>query len=856
MDSRREFIKKATILAGATGLAGVLPASIQRAMAINPSSGSSWLDAEHVVILMQENRSFDHCFGNLKGVRGYRDPRAITLPNGNPVWLQTNEAGETYAPFRLDIKGTKATWMGSLPHSWTNQVDARNGGKYDKWLPAKPSGYKPYAHMPLTMGYYDRRDIPFYYALADAFTVCDQNFCSSLTGTTPNRLYLWTGTIRDEQHANVRARVRNGDTDYRVEAAWPTFPERLEDNGIDWRIYQNEISLHLGFKGEEDAWLSNFTDNPIEWFSQYNVRFSASYMPYLPAMIEALTEEVGVMEQRLAKLPADSADHAKAKEQLSEKQAILQFLKEDRQKITPENYEKLSQRAKNLHWKAFTTNSGDPSFRELTSLQYQDGDTQREMLVPKGDVLHQFREDVRGGKLPVVSWLVPPENFSDHPGAPWYGAWYVSEVMDILTQDPEVWKKTIFLLCYDENDGYFDHQPPFVAPDPMRPETGLVSTGIDAGVEYVTKEQDMDKETEKDARGGPIGLGYRVPLLIASPWSRGGYVNSQVFDHTSIIQFMEKFLRHKTGAKIEETNISAWRRAVCGDLSSVFRSYHGEKGGLPAFVQKNEFIESVHKAQFKELPAAYKQLTPAEQDAARHHPETPLFQPEQERGVRPSCALPYELYADGRLSDDKKSFEIKLKAGKDVFGATAAGAPFIIYAYGKEIKIRNYALVAGDRLTDHFPLEDFANGQYDLRVYGPNGFFRSFIGSKDEPALTVRIDYERAGSTGSDKAVVGPAGSGAVGMQKLSGCIQIHITGLDKMISSFPMHIEDNYPKEAGGSLSILHGTQKGLFLLDPASRHGWYDFTVVCGENGLLEKRYAGRVETGKDSFSDPAMG
>src|ERR1700730_6685457 len=129
MDTRREFIKKAAMIAGGTGFSGVLPESIQKALAIDPAPGSTWLNAEHVVILMQENRSFDHCFGALRGVRGFNDPRAITLPDKNPVWLQTNEAGKTYAPFRLDIKDTKATWMGSLPHSWTNQVDARNDGK-------------------------------------------------------------------------------------------------------------------------------------------------------------------------------------------------------------------------------------------------------------------------------------------------------------------------------------------------------------------------------------------------------------------------------------------------------------------------------------------------------------------------------------------------------------------------------------------------------------------------------------------------------------------------------------------------------------------------------------------------------
>lgn len=872
MDNRREFIKKAALLASATGLSGVLPPSIQKALAIDPPPGTSWLDAEHVVILMQENRSFDHSFGNLKGVRGYRDPRAITLPDGNPVWLQANEAGETYTPFRLDIKGTKATWMGSLPHSWTNQVDARHDGKYDQWLLAKHSGHKEYAAMPLTLGYYDRRDLPFYYALADAFTLCDQNFCSSLTGTTPNRLYLWTGTIRDEQNAHTRARVRNEDIDYRLEATWPTFPERLEDKGIDWRIYQNEISLHPGFKGEEDAWLSNFTDNPIEWFTQYHVRFSKSYMPYLPAMIERFTKEVAEGEQKLTTLTGE--EYEKAQHQLAEKKAILQFLKDDEKKITPENYEKLSQRAKNLHRKAFTTNAGDPSFRELTSLQYQDGDMQREMQVPKGDVLHQFRQDVKEGKLPAVSWLVPPENFSDHPGAPWYGSWYLSEVMDILTQNPEVWKKTIFILCYDENDGYFDHVPPFVAPDPARPETGKVSAGIDAGVEYVTREQDLRRSNEHDARSGPIGLGYRVPLLIASPWSRGGYVNSQVFDHTSILQFLEKFLQHKTGEKIEETNISAWRRAVCGDLTSVFRPYHGEKTALPVFVQKNAFIEGVHKAQFKQLPAGYRAVTPAELEAVRRDPAASPFQPEQERGVRPSCALPYELYADGKLSKDKSSFEIKLRAGKDVFGGASAGAPFAVYVYGKELHVRNYALIAGDELTDYFSLDDFPEGRYDLRVYGPNGFFRAFTGSRNDAAVEIHLGYERASgkTAGGGKPKAAAAGAGrpttATGLSPgmLSGRVELRITGMDNAQISGPVKVKDNYDGQHASPIAIytpasVAPTKMGLarlevMRLDTAARFGWYDFTVMLPGETPVEKRYAGRVETGKESYSDPAMG
>ena len=156
MDTRRDFIKKAALLTGAAGLASVLPASVQRALAIQAAEGSTYLDAEHIVILMQENRSFDHVYGTLRGVRGYNDPRAIDLPNKNKVWLQSNEKGETYCPFHLDIKETKSTWMHSLPHSWKNQVNARNDGKFDQWLIEKRNSTPEYAAIPQTMGYHNQ----------------------------------------------------------------------------------------------------------------------------------------------------------------------------------------------------------------------------------------------------------------------------------------------------------------------------------------------------------------------------------------------------------------------------------------------------------------------------------------------------------------------------------------------------------------------------------------------------------------------------------------------------------------------------------------------------------------------------
>ena len=280
MPTRREFMEFVASLAGGAGTLGTLLDSIAQAASIEPNRDSSFLDAAHVVVLMQENRSFDHVYGTLRGVRGFNDPRALTLSDGNPVWVQANALGERYVPFRLDIKNSKVTWMGSLPHERTDQIDARNHGLYDRWLTAKQPSQKEYEKMPLTMGYFTREDIPFYYALADAFTVCDQNFCSSLTATTPNRLHLWTGTVRAKLSAHAPAHVRNEDVDHDHPASWPTFPERLEEWGVSWKVYQNELTVESGLSEEEDGWLSNYGDNPLEYFSQYHVHSATNHRDF------------------------------------------------------------------------------------------------------------------------------------------------------------------------------------------------------------------------------------------------------------------------------------------------------------------------------------------------------------------------------------------------------------------------------------------------------------------------------------------------------------------------------------------------------------------------------------------------
>ncbi len=833
-NNRREFLKKASLFAGGVGMMHALPASIQKAFAIDPAPGSTFMDAEHIVFLMQENRSFDHTFGALQGVRGFNDPRAITLPDKNPVWLQTNKAGETYAPFRLNIKDTKATWMSSLPHSWSDQVDAGNYGKHNGWLDAKHSGHKEYKAMPLTMGYYDREDIPFYYALADAFTVCDHNFCSSLTGTTPNRLYFWSGTIRGKHDAATMARVWNGDSDYDRWADWTTFPERLEEHGIPWKVYQNEISVGVGFEGEQDAWLANFTDNPLEFFDQYNVKLSPKYIANLPKIIAAIPVEINKMEEELKTVDADSEKAKWLKQRITDANKYREALIKDQQKYTLEKFEQLSAKQKAIHEKAFSTNQNDPHYHELTTLEYEDGNTKRTVQVPKGDILHQFREDVKNGNLPAVSWIVAPENYSDHPGAAWYGTWYTSEVLDILTQNPEVWKKTIFIITYDENDGYFDHLPPYSVPH--KEGMGKVSKGIDTSLEYVKSSQQSSEPG--DVRESPIGLGFRVPMLVVSPWSRGGYVCSEVFDHTSSIQFMEKLLSHKSGKKIEESNITQWRRTVCGDLSSAFRPWNGETIQLPAFMKKDESIENIHKAKFKQLPNGYTKLSEAQINEVRRQPLHSGLLPRQEKGIRSSVAIPYELYVNGHLNKDKSAFSMQLKAGNSVFGAKSAGSAFSVYAAEgyKNEPLENwaYTVAAGDELSDEWSLKDFKNGNYHLRVYAPNGFFREFAGNAKDPTIEIYCDYEK---------------------KKIGAGLTANILVQLKNNTGKPLTIEitDNAYKAAkltktiNGSLSIL---------LDLQKNYGWYDFTVSVQGNKEFYKRFAGHVETGKESKTDPVMG
>ncbi len=832
--NRREFLKKASLFTGGIGLWGGFQEAIQKALAIHPERGSTFQDAEHVVFLMQENRSFDHAFGALQGVRGFNDPRIIKHPYGLPFWLQKDKKGNTFKPFHLDIKNTKATWMKDIPHSWENQVDARNNGCYDGWIEAKRPGRKEFSHVPMTMGYYTREDIPFYYALADSFTICDQHFCSSLTGTTTNRMFFWTGKSKDnERNFSV---VRNSEATYGKEVDWTTYPERLEAHGVSWKIYQNELSIPSGLEGEDASLLANFTDNNLEWFKQYHVRFSKSYFPQLKKEGELLMKEIIELEKEMSAHPNNELEL-----KLQDLRKKLDEVNKTIEEYDPSNFSKLPETEQNLHRKAFSINDGDADFHQTEWMEYEQDGESFKTKIPKGDILHQFRKDVKNGELPTVSWLVAPQKFSDHPSAPWYGAWYLSEVMNILTENPEVWKKTIFILNYDENDGYFDHIPPFVPPNPSDQSEGVISSGLNAKDEYVTLNEELAKPGLKpeNARQSPIGLGYRVPLIVASPWSRGGWVNSEVFDLTSSLMFLEKFLKIKTGKDIIETNISSWRRSICGDLTSVFRPYLGDEMEFPEKVNHKAFISMIHQSSFKDLPKNHTPLNPLElNDVTKNGIQSKVL-PKQEAGLRNSNPIPYEVYIHGKVDPLTQKVQLDFLNGMEFFKDKTNGVPIQVYtpkpfkANGKTYPIRvwNFAVEPGKSIAYNWNVENFENNIYQLDAYGPNGFFRSFKGSIQDPKINFQIQYD----------ILKPS----------SPKLILKFENFDNKDVSVILQ-DEAYGRE---KLNIeVTAKSKDQVILDCGKTFGWYDFSLRTGDH--FERKFAGRIETGQPSKTDPQMG
>jgi phospholipase C len=701
---RRKFLQAM----GAGAAATALPGSIGKALAIPAHYRTGTIaDVEHIIILTQENQSFDHYFGMLRGVRGFSDPRAVKLPNGRPVWFQPN-IPDTYGlgvsevpPFRVNQPSLGLTYLPGTEHDWNSGHEAWNMGWYDQWV-AKKS--------PITMAYLKRDDIPYHYALADAFTICDAYHCSVMGPTDPNRYHMWTGWLGNDGKGGGPV-LSNAEVGY----DWNTFPERLQDAGVSWKVYQDvgvglDADGYWGWTG--NAYIGNYGDNSLLYFHQYQE----------------------------AKAGTPLANGAKT-----------------------------------------GTN-----------------------IAKGGVLLDDLREDVRSGKLPKVSWIASPEAYSEHANWPSnFGAWYISQILDILTSNPEVWSKTILFINWDENDGGFDHMVP-----PTPPQSAAT------GLSTVDVTSELYSDNGSGFVSGPIGMGARVPLLAISPWSKGGYVNSQIFDHTSLIRFIEqRFGPEHPG--LTEPNITEWRRAVSGDLTSIFdfANPNSRKVNLPgttAYLPPEASNDPAYSSGRPSLP-----VTPA---------NVVFGLPVQEAGVRPARALPYEFNVHGTVHLPDSTFHLHFINTGD------AAAVFQVRSGNAAELPRSYTVEAGKSLADTWKV----GASYDFSVYGPNGFLRSFKGSLTAAAkssnLEVRSRYET-----DDR-----------------GSIEVHIANSGNKPAQ--VIVLDAYSGKKIEHMLKPHEDLHQEWSLH--AFHGWYDLIVRITGDSAYEYRLAGHVETGRDSVTDPAIG
>ncbi|CAB3749881.1 phosphocholine-specific phospholipase C [Paraburkholderia humisilvae] len=703
-NSRRRFLQTVASSAGAAVAMTALPDSIRRALAVPAASRTGTInDIEHIVVFMQENRSFDHYFGHMRGVRGYNDRFPIPLPGGNPVWFQPSKEDPTkpVLPFHLDTLTTSAQCLGDLDHNWYPTHAAINNGVYNQW-PANKTD--------MTMGYHLRTDIPFHYALADAFTVCDAYYCSMPGPTHPNRAYLMTGMV-DPTGTQGGPLLDNNDfvdgdgpPKYQL-LSWTTYPERLDKAGISWQVYQQ------GLNGS-DPLNGNYGTNILQNFANF---------------------------------------------------------------INAQPGSSLYQRAQTVR------------------------------------TIDDLKSDVLANKLPQVSWLCPPAAYSEHPSyTPAYGAEYTSMILDALTSNPEVWSKTVLFIMYDENDGFFDHVPP-----PQVPTTRA------QGLSTVTTEGEIHNVINPAGRGGnytvdnlPYGLGTRVPMTIVSPWTKGGFACSEVFDHTSVIRFIEA----RFGVK--EPNITKWRRAVCGDLTSAF-DFRTPDATMPALPDTSNY-KSIADNQCATQPKPVVPAVPG--------PIVP-----QEPGIRFARALPYELHVNGKVNEKRNVLEL-------VMGNTGTvGAHFYVYSSLRTDGPWRYTVEANKSITETFDLS-INNGAYAFTVYGPNGFVRRFNGDLNADMVAA------AAGKGKKKMAIPEV---KTHYDVANGNLVLRFT--NKGNANARLSVSDNaYGALARPVIVPQNETVEEKFVL--ASSHHWYDLTVTDNDDPAFQRRLAGHVETGKPSITDPA--
>jgi phospholipase C len=679
--NRRRFIGGVAGAAAAGGVLSGLPAGMAEALA-EPRRKGSLDDVEHVVVLMQENRSFDHYYGTMRGVRGFGDRAALRLADGADVFHQPDAKrtdGGHLLPFHVDTSKVDGQDLGDLDHSWVPTHKVWDEGAWDGWVANKSE---------MTMGYFTSSDIPFQRALADAFTVCDHYFCSIQGPTTPNRLFHWTGTI-DPAGTRGGPAISNPD-DYNPVYSWTTYPERLQAAGVSWQVYANK---EVGDGGGADGWVGDYGDNPLWLFQAYHDALNSTNP---------------------------------ATRQLADRANVIQ------------------------RW---LPNSG--------------------LGMSAPHVLADFTAAAEAGTLPRVSWVVAPYAWSEHPQArPVDGALYVQTVLKALWSNPRMWESTALFVNYDENDGFFDHVVPPTAP------TGTPD-------EFVA--------------GLPIGLGPRVPMTVISPWSRGGWVNSQVFDHTSVIRFLERW----TG--VREPNISAWRRAITGDLTSCF-DFGRRDLSIPRLPDANKLQAVADQTQSK-LP---KPAPPAvgEQVAPRQDP-----------GVRPARPIPYQATANASVRTSTGDVTLAL--------ANSGTAALQLGVYPNGAAPSRHDVAANGRVSVDVPA--VTDGTYDIAVYGANGFLRGFAGRRGGTAVEVTVTVV-AGSRGPKLRVAVHNGGRSTATVKVTGTRP----GAGRCAT---------YRVPAGTTVT----TDRDVI----GDGHGWYDVLATVDGDSAFRRRFAGHVENGEASVT-----
>ncbi|RRQ13807.1 alkaline phosphatase family protein [Corynebacterium bovis] len=395
--SRRAVLRAGALgaAAAAAGVAGssLLPGPLLDRLAEAAPAGSL-RDVRHVIFLMQENRAFDHYFGSLRGVQGFSDPAPLRRRDGGTVFEQRTADGSTVLPFLIrnaaGRQNMNAENVDALDHEWDSGQQALDGGWCDRWVPAKTAS---------TMAFYDRRDLPFHYELADAFTICDQYFCSVPTSTSPNRNYWFSGWTGWEPHApGTRAVDNRAYDDGHPGYDWPCLAEILDTAGVGWKVYQE--------------W-DNFTDNNLEYFHYTKAvsrkvfdRWGSVGENYYSALAKAVADGDGATRRRL-------------EDQLADRLATLT----------------------------------DDERRLFDLALYRS---------PTGTLTDRVAADIRAGTLPEVSWIVAGTDESEHPSgsSPRASANLIHRLLDALGRSPETWRHTAVFITYDENDGYFDHVPP------------------------------------------------------------------------------------------------------------------------------------------------------------------------------------------------------------------------------------------------------------------------------------------------------------------------------------------------------------------------------------------------------------